>query len=176
MAEIEKTVEEKIAEAKALVEQEWQAKYQKQVNEASKAERLKYEKELEKAKLSESERIAAEQKEKWDMMVAENTALKSEKSTNFKKTALNEAKLPNFYLNDIRITNAKDEEVKDVIKAIAKEHNDYLASIGKPIASATSPNVGNTKGIMTEEQLAHLAETNPEEYRRIRREQKYGSK
>jgi len=177
--ENEKTVEELVAEAKAQAkaeaEAEWKAIGQKQVNEASKAERLKYEKELEKAKLTESERLAQEQKEKWDAIVAENTVLKTEKSTNSKKSALNEAKLPSFYLNDNRLINAKDEEVQAVLKVISKEHNDYLASLGKTTVQSTTPNIGTGKTVsMTNEELTKLAETNPDEYRRIRREQKNG--
>jgi len=166
-----KTEEEKIAEAVAAKEKEWQDKYTKQVNEASKAERLKYEKELEKAKLTESERLAAEAKEEKERLIAENTSLKQEKSVTVKKTMLNEAKLPSFYINDVRLAGAKDEdELKSVIKTITKEHNDYLSSLGKQNQS-TSPQVGSTL-VLTNEQLAELATTNPEEYRRLRREQK----
>lgn len=166
----DKTVEELIAEAKAQAkaeaDKEWNEKYQKQVNEASKAERLKYEKELEKAKLTESERLAQEQKEKWENLVAENTALKTEKSTNLKKSALNEAKLPSFYMNDSRLLNAKDEEVKDILKVISKEHNDYLASIGKSNTPPTTPNLGSGNGELKPEDFAKMTDAQYVEWRK----------
>ena len=173
MAEIEKTVEEKIAEAVAAKDKEWQEKFQKQVNEASKAERIKAEKELEKAKLTETERIAAEQKEKWDALVAENEAFKTEKSINSKKAALSEAKLPSFYANDVRLLNAKDDEVKEVIKTLAKEHNDWLISNKLPTQS-TTPNLGSNKNetMPTAEEFAKMTDAQYFEWRKTHNLQK----
>ena len=155
---VEKTVEEKIAEAVKAKEDEWQSKYTKQVNEASKAERLKYEKELEKAKLTESERLAQEAKEEKERLIKENETLKNEKMMSVKQKALTDAKLPSYLINDNRLISAKEEEVAGIIKAIAKEHSEYIASVLKPTNSSTTPIVGNGSGKKyTAEDLAKMS-------------------
>lgn len=165
------TKEEEIANAVALKDKEWQDKYTKQVNEASKAERIKYEKQLETAKLSETERLVAEAKEEKQRLIDENNSLKQEKAMTTKKSLLSDSKLPSHYINDARLIGAKDEdETKSVIKIINKEHNDFLASINK-VSQTTSPQVGSTT-IMTTEQLAELSVTDPVKYRQIRAEQR----
>ena len=160
--ENEKTVEELVAEAKAQAkaeaEAEWKAIGQKQVNEASKAERLKYEKELEKAKLTEFERLAQEAKEEKERLIKENETLKNEKMMSVKQKALTDAKLPSYLINDNRLISAKEEEVAGIIKAIAKEHSEYIASVLKPTNSSTTPIVGNGSGKKyTAEDLAKMS-------------------
>lgn len=171
MADEQKVLtQQDIDNAVAAKDKEWNENFTKKVNEASKAERIKYEKQLETAKLSETERLVAEAKEEKQRLIDENNSLKQEKAMTTKKSLLSDSKLPSHYINDVRLIDAKDEdEAKSVIKIISKEHNDFLASINK-VSQTTSPQVGSTT-IMTTEQLAELAEKDPIAYRKIRAEQ-----
>ena len=169
-------IAKQVEEAKAAKEKEWSDKFQSEVNKTSAALRKKAEEDLKKATMTEAERLASEAKEEKERLTRELGELKAEKSLNAKKSALNEAKLPSFYANDLRLVNAKDEEVKEVLKTLSKEYNEFLTSIGKTQNQSTTPSVGTGKGKYTEAELLELAQKDPEAYRKLRKETLYGGK
>jgi len=153
----EPTAEEKIALAVKAKEEEWQAKFKAEVNKTAAALRKQSEAELEKSKMTEAERIAAENKEKYDAMTKRLGELEAEKSLNIKKSKLNEAKLPSIFMNDARIVNAKDEEVDDVVKSVAKEWEQLTKELTKSKVQDTQPKFGDNKPEVQEYPDAILA-------------------
>lgn len=118
---------------------EYETSFKEKVNQASKAEREKFEKQLAKAKLSAEEQVKVEQEEKWNAIQAELTTLKTEKKQFTIKNHLTETGLPPFFANDSRLVNAEIADIPSVVKAIKKEYEEYAKEIGKPAVSATAP-------------------------------------
>jgi hypothetical protein len=65
---------------------ELETSFQAKVNQASRAEREKYEKQLAKAQMSAEERLKAESEEKLNALLSEVTTLKTEKKALHNKT------------------------------------------------------------------------------------------
>lgn len=122
-------VEKAVAEAVALKEKEWQEAFNKKVNEASAAERKKYEAKLREATMTEAEKAQAAVNEK--ITQAELRAKEAETKL-FKITrekAIAEAGLPKMFLNDKRLDVADDGELENVIKQFKLEHEELKKEI-----------------------------------------------
>jgi len=146
MAEEEKvavTEEEKIAKAKADAKAEAIAEleetYKKKFNETSAAERKSYEKKLADSKLSQEELIKKEREDEFNRLTEENKALKGEKSKMLREQVITKNQLPNHYLNDVRLLNAKDEELPEIAKTLQKEHTEYVKELTKGSVGNTAP-------------------------------------
>lgn len=170
------TLEEQIAAAVAKSNEEWQAKFQAEVNKASKAEREKYEKKLKEASMTEAERLQHEREEDFTKLQSELATLKGERAAFKRKEALRENQLPSFYEHDERLLKATDDDFETVIKSLKKEHTDYVKELTKTAPQGTAPKVSPQQTSYNNNDLAALATNNPEEYRRLRREQLYGKK
>lgn len=118
--------------------------FKEKVNQASKAEREKFEKQLAKAKLSAEEQVKLEQEEKWNAIQGELNTLKIEKKQFVVKQHLTESGLPPFFANDARLVNADVADIPSVIKSIKKEFEEYVKESGKPAVSATAPKTQTT--------------------------------
>ena len=166
--DVEKLIQEAVAKREAEIEERLKARY----NEQEKGIREKLQREAEKAKMTAEEKAKVEWEERFKAYEEENRQLKAEKAQTVRKEALASAKLPSFYINDKRILEADDDDLKNVISALTKEHTDYLASLGKQ-TQGTTPNT-NIGTKMSNEDLAKLAETDPATYRQLRKKQLYG--
>lgn len=139
------SVEEAVAQAVAKVNADWDAKFQGEVNKTSKALRETYDKKLKESTLTETERIANEQAEQYKVLQEELAQLRGEKSSNLRKNAIAEAKLPNHFTNDIRVINAKDDELPNVIKTLSKEWSQVAQELTKGQVVGTAPKVSTEK-------------------------------
>lgn len=171
---VEKSIDEIKAEAIAEARLAWEADNKKRLNEAEKGIRLKLEKEAEKAKMTAEELARSEYEEKIKALEEANSTYKQRELDAMRKEAVTSAKLPPYLANDVRLVNASPDDIPTIIKTIAKEHNEWLNQNKMP-QSPTGVYMGTTTTLSTEE-LAKLAETNPNEYRRLRREQLYKNK
>ena len=168
MAEVEKTTvqapEDPVAKAVAEKEAEWKAKWEAELtkakNAAAKSEREAYEKKLRESTMTEAERLKAENEEAFKKLSEENAQLKSEKSRNIRENAVMKASIPTHYLNDVRLLNAKDEEVPEIIKVLQKEHNDFVKELTKGSVQATAPKTPQTAEQMSPE-VERLAKKAP---------------
>lgn len=123
---------------------ELEGTFKEKVNQASKAEREKFEKQLAKAKLSAEEQVKVEQEEKWNAIQGELNTLKIEKKQFLIKQHLTESGLPPFFTNDTRLVNAEATDIPSVVKSIKKEYEEYMKEMGKPAVSATAPKTQTT--------------------------------
>jgi len=153
-----------VAKAVAEKEAEWQAKWESEINKAknaaAKSEREAYEKKLKESTMTEAERLKAESEEAFKKLSEENAQLRSEKSRNIRENAVMKASIPNHYLNDVRLLNAKDEEVPEIIKELQKEHNDFVKELTKGSVQATAPKTPQTQVDKTPE-VARLEKKAP---------------
>lgn len=124
--------------------EEYEASFQTKVNQASKAEREKYEKQLQKATLTTEERLKQEALEQIEALSGELNTLKIEKKQFTIKQQLAEAKLPPLFANDVRLVNAEIADIPSVVKALTKEYADYQEQYGKPAVSGTAPQTTQT--------------------------------
>jgi len=168
--DVDKLIQEAVAKKEAEIEERLKARY----NEQEKGIRERLQREADKAKMTAEEKAKVEWEERWKAIEEENKSLKAEKSLNVRKEALAGAKLPSYYINDKRVLDAADDDLKSVLSMITKEHNDYISSIGKQTQGTTPTTSTGVK--FTNEELAKLAETSPEEYRKLRKQQLYGGK
>jgi DNA repair exonuclease SbcCD ATPase subunit len=113
--------------------------FKEKVNQASKAEREKFEKQLAKATLTEAEKLKLEQEEKFNALNSELTTLKTEKKQFTIKQHLQENQLPNLFVNDIRLVNAEIDDIPKVVKELKKEYSELIKEVGKPAVVGTAP-------------------------------------
>jgi chromosome segregation ATPase len=118
---------------------ELETSFQAKVNQASRAEREKYEKQLAKAQMSAEERLKAESEEKLNALLSEVTTLKTEKKHSTIRQQLAEAQLPSMLANDSRLVNAEVDDIPTIIKSIKKEFSETLKEITKPAVVGTAP-------------------------------------
>jgi len=137
--ETPKTVSAEEFEALKTKLAEYESSFKEKVNQASKAEREKFEKQLAKAKLSAEEQVKLEQEEKWNAINAELTTLKTEKKQFTIKNHLTESGLPPFFANDSRLVNASLDDIPSIVKAIRKEYEEYVKETSKPAVVGTAP-------------------------------------
>jgi Skp family chaperone for outer membrane proteins len=123
---------------------ELESSFKEKVNQASKSEREKMEKQLAKLKLSTEEQIKVEQEEKLNAILAENSALKSEKKQTIIRSNLVENGLPPILANDVRLVNAEIDDVSKVIKDLKKEYAEYIKETNKPAVVGTAPKTQQT--------------------------------
>jgi Skp family chaperone for outer membrane proteins len=123
---------------------ELESSFKEKVNQASKCEREKMEKQLAKLKLSTEEQIKVEQEEKLNAILAENSALKSEKKQTIIRSNLVENGLPPILANDVRLVNAEIDDVSKVIKDLKKEYAEYIKETNKPAVVGTAPKTQQT--------------------------------
>lgn len=152
------TVEEQIAKAIEETNASWQDKFQAEVNKASKAEREKYEKKLQQATLTEAERLQAEREEEFKKLSEELSELKAEKSKLVRTQKLNDAKLPQHYLYDVRLLEATDDQIDTVVKTLSKEYGDFVKDLTKGQVSGTAPKVPE---VQTNELVSQLEKRYP---------------
>jgi hypothetical protein len=113
--------------------------FKEKVNQASRAEREKFDKQLAKAKLSAEEQVKIEQEEKLNVIIAENNALKTEKKQAIVRSNLVESGLPPLLANDIRLINAEVDDIPKIIKELKREYGEYLKESQKPAVVGTAP-------------------------------------
>ena len=139
--EVQPTVSiEEFNAIKAKLE-EFETNFQAKVNQASKAEREKVEKQLAKQKMTLEEQIKAEAQEQIEALTGELTTLKTEKKQFTIKQQLAEAQLPKLFANDVRLVNAEIDDIPKVIKELKKE---YAEQLGKPAVGGTAPKISPT--------------------------------
>ena len=124
--------------------EEYEASFQTKVNQASKAESEKYEKQLQKATLTTEERLKQEAQEQIEALSGELNTLKIEKKQFTIKQLLAEAKLTPLFANDVRLVNADIADIPSVVKALTKEYADYQEQYGKPAVGGTAPKTPQT--------------------------------
>jgi hypothetical protein len=124
--------------------EEYEASFQTKVNQASKAEREKYEKQLQKSTMTTEERLKKEALEQNEALSGELNTLKIEKKQFTIKQQLAEAKLPPLFANDVRLVNAEIADIPSVVKALTKEYADYQEQYGKPAVGGTAPQTTQT--------------------------------
>lgn len=124
--------------------EEFETNFQAKVNQASKAEREKVEKQLAKQKMSLEEQIKAEAQEQIEALTGELTTLKTEKKQFTIKQQLAEAQLPPLFANDVRLVNADIADIPSVVKALTKEYAEYQEQFGKPAVGGTAPKTSPT--------------------------------
>lgn len=142
--EVQPTVSiEEFNAIKAKLE-EFETNFQAKVNQASKAEREKVEKQLAKQKMTLEEQIKAEAQEQIEALTGELTTLKTEKKQFTIKQQLAEAQLPPLFENDVRLVNAEIADIPSVVKALTKEYAEYQEKFGKPAVGGTAPKTSPT--------------------------------
>ena len=139
--------------------EEWTNESQKTIaNERKRYEEKtkKLEKEIELSKLSEADRLKQveadakkQQEEELNSLKNEIETLKLEKRNNEIKSKLLENKLPQRYLNDVRLLHT--ENVDETIKVLKKEYDIEKADILKTNIRDTAPNISNTTSKSSEE-------------------------
>lgn len=170
---VEKTIDEIKAEAIAEAKKIWEDENKKRYNEAEKGIRLRLEKEAEKAKMTADERAKSEYEERLKALEEENKTYKQRELDTMRREAVTKANLPSYLANDVRLVNASPEELPNVIKAIAKDHNDWLTQ--NKVSQPTGVYLG-TKKVLNTEERTRLAETDPVAYRKLRKEELYPNK
>lgn len=140
--------------------EEFETNFQAKVNQASKAEREKVEKQLAKQKMTLEEQIKAEAQEQIEALSGELNTLKIEKKQFTIKQQLAEAQLPAFFQNDVRLVNADIADIPSVIKALKKEYVEYAEQLGKPAVGGTAPRTSPTTSQNTSI-VDSIAKTNP---------------
>ncbi len=143
------SVEEYEALKTKLVELE--GSFKEKVNQASKSEREKMEKQLAKLKLSTEEQVKLEQEEKLNAILAENNTLKTEKKQAIIRSNLVESGLPPLFANDVRLVNAEIDDVSKVIKELKKEYSEYIKEANKPAVVGTAPKTSTQDNPMSQE-------------------------
>ena len=110
----------------------------------------KLEREMELSKMSEEERVKQveldarkQQEEELNALKEEISSLKTEKRNSEIKSKLLEQKLPNRYLNDVRLINSTN--IDQTIKEFKKEYDLEVSEIRKSGIKDTSPKVPNTQ-------------------------------
>jgi hypothetical protein len=119
--------------------------FKEKVNQASKAEREKFEKQLAKATLTEAEKLKLEQEEKFNALHSELNTLKTEKKQFTIKSHLQDNQLPNLFANDVRLVNAEIDDIPKVVKELKKEYADLLKEVAKPAVVGTAPQTSPTQ-------------------------------
>jgi uncharacterized protein len=130
-------VEKAVAEAVALKEKEWQEAFNKKVNEASAAERKKYEAKLREATMTETEKAQAAVNERLAQVEQEAKEYKQKLFQITREKAIAEAGLPKMFLNDKRLDVAEDGELENVIKQFKIEHEELKKEILKSAVGDT---------------------------------------
>lgn len=140
---VEKSVDDKIAEAVAKVNAEWQQKWENELttskNATAKSVREAEEKKFAREKMTVEERVKAEYEEKLNSLSSEAEELRKYRKTTIVKEKLNNAKLPQRYLFDVRLVQAEEGKEDDVIKQLAKEYESEVAQFSKSNQKSTEP-------------------------------------
>lgn len=134
--------------------------FQAEVSKASKAEREKYEKQLAKSKMTAEEAIRAEQEEKMNEILSELNTLKTEKKQLVVTKLLTDNELPTFFQNDVRLVNATDDDLPNVVKLLKKEFSEVVKPTPKAV-SGTAPKTTPTEASGTQSTLQSVLDSNP---------------
>ena len=109
----------------------------------------KLERDIELSKLTEDERVKQieadarkQQEDELNALKDEINSLKLEKRNSEIKSKLLEQKLPNRYMNDVRLTNSQD--IDKTIKELKKEYDLEISEIMKSNIKDTSPSMSTT--------------------------------
>ena len=109
----------------------------------------KLERDIELSKLTEDERVKQieadarkQQEDELNALKDEINSLKLEKRNSEIKSKLLEQKLPNRYMNDVRLTNSQD--IDKTIKELKKEYDLEISEIMKSNIKDTSPSMSIT--------------------------------
>jgi hypothetical protein len=113
--------------------------FQAKVNQASKAEREKFQNQLAKEKMTTEERLRVESEEKLNELLGQVNTLKTEKKHTTIRTQLVENGLPIMLANDTRLVNAEIDDIPNVVKALKKEFADTIKELTKPAVVGTAP-------------------------------------
>jgi len=156
----------KIDEAVKKATDEVSAKLVKEHNEQMAQQRIKAKEEQEKAvkkavdeaNLSAEEKAKKEVEEQRKLEQEELAQLRLEKKINDRAKKLAESELPDFFKNDSRLINAKDEDVDEVIKTIKEEYTKVLpkGATTSTNINATTPSGGKSKEEQELERLRNL--------------------
>jgi len=170
--EVAKLIADKIAEEKAKWEADNEQRLKSRINETEKGIRERLEREAKKAAMSAEEKAKADYEEKYNATQVERDNYKTKYRDMLVRSKLNSAGLPIDLYIDNKKLDVEDEQLDDVIKTLKKTHETILSG-GKTSPTTTPQTRGNTTTSQnyTTEQMLKLADENPEEYRRIRREQ-----
>jgi hypothetical protein len=148
--EVQALIDEAVANATKKTNDEWSDKFKTEVAKASKAERERSQRELEKSKLTESERIKADYEDKikdyetkFQDLTNTVSVLTKEKDISHKKDLLATNKLPKSFIHDERLVNAKEEDLTKLMKQLSSEWNETLKTYSVDSVKDTSPTNGN---------------------------------
>lgn len=164
--ELQKKIDNSLAEQLAKMQVEMEENYKSKLNIAMKSERERYERDLKKAGLSEAEKLKAETEEAIKNLQDENARLKQYERKTKVDSLFTKNQIPSILRNDARLASAEDKDLDKVTLEIKKEWDEYSKS--SPSTAIVHNSNQNNNGSYTAEQLAELAEKNPAEYRRIR--------
>ena len=158
--EVPKTIS--VEEYSALQKEfeELKGSFNSKVNQASKAEREKFEKQLKKEAMSVEERLKAEAQEQLEAMKSELTTLKTEKKQFTISQQLAEAQLPKLFANDVRLVNAEIDDIPKVIKELKKEYAEFASTLGQNAVGGTAPKVPPSQ-VQSSSFIDKLAQQNP---------------
>ena len=142
----EEELQAKIDEAVKKATEETTATLEKKHNESMAQQRIKARDDLEKAvakavaeaNLTAEEKAKKEVEEQRKLEQEELAQLRLEKKVNDRAKKLAENELPDFFKNDVRLLNAEDEKVDEVIKTIKEE---YIKVLPKGATTSTNINV-----------------------------------
>lgn len=171
---IEQIVAEKLAEEKSKWEAENEQRFKARINETEKGIRERLQKEAQKAAMTAEEKAKVEYEERFNSVQAERDQYRAKYRDMSLRAKLTEAGLPvELYIDNKRL-DVGDEQLDDVIKSLKKTHESFITS-GRTSPS-TTPKTNMSPNKLTNEDLEKLAISDPEEYRRLRREKLYGVK
>lgn len=172
--DVEKLIADKIAEEKAKWEADQAKAFQSRINETEKGIRERLQREAQKAAMTAEEKAKADYEERYNATQVERDNYKSKYREMLVRSKLNEAGLPiDLYIDNKRL-DVEDDLLDEAIKTLKKTHESVI--MGGKTSPSTTPKTTSNASKMTNEDLAKLAETNPEEYRRIRKQILYGGK
>ena len=118
---------------------ELETSFQAKVNQASRAEREKFEKQLLKEKMTTEERFKLESEEKLNELLGQVNTLKTEKKHTTIRQQLVENGLPIMLANDTRLVNAEVDDIPNIVKLLKKEFADTIKELTKPAVVGTAP-------------------------------------
>lgn len=133
-----------VDEIKKQIQAEYDAKFKAEVDKASRAIRLDFEKKLNESKMTAEEKAKKDHEEEYNRLLEENKTYKSQISKSVREKALVENGLPlDIFGEHSKLLNAPDEEVPNIVKELKSVWDGTTAKIKQSSVQGTDPAKGN---------------------------------
>lgn len=133
-----------IDEIKKQIQAEYDNKFKAEVDKASRAIRLDFEKKLNESKMTAEEKAKKDHEEEYNRLMEENKTYKSQISKSIREKALIENGLPlDIFGEHAKLLNAPDEEVPNIVKELKTVWDNKTAQIKQSNVQGTEPAKGS---------------------------------